>query len=76
MEGDARENIEARLQCLRQIELLLDASVTVMQQYMTTVTATNMLVQLNLLKLWMKLFKRVKKCICTRKIDGVKLNLL
>lgn len=42
MEGDARENIEARLQCLRQIELLLDASVTVMQQYMTTVTATNM----------------------------------
>lgn len=42
MEGNARENIEARLQCLRQIELLLDASVTVMQQYMTTVTATNM----------------------------------
>ncbi|KAK6621529.1 hypothetical protein RUM44_001336 [Polyplax serrata] len=41
MEGDARESIEARLQCLRQIELLLDASVTVMQQYMTTVTATN-----------------------------------
>lgn len=42
MEGDARENIQARLQCLSQIELLLDASVTVMQQYMATVTSANM----------------------------------
>lgn len=42
MEGGARENIKARLQCLRQIEMLLDASVTLMQQYMAIVAATNM----------------------------------
>lgn len=37
MEGNTRENIEARLQCLRNIQLLLDASVTMMQQYASVV---------------------------------------
>ncbi|KAJ8898048.1 hypothetical protein PR048_003408 [Dryococelus australis] len=33
MESNARESVEARLQCLRRIQLLLDASVVLMQQY-------------------------------------------
>ncbi|XP_075222748.1 septin interacting protein 3 [Lycorma delicatula] len=33
MEDSAREGIEARLRCLRNIQLLLDASVVLMQQY-------------------------------------------
>ena len=33
MEGITRESVEARLQCLRNIQLLLDASVTLMLQY-------------------------------------------
>nr|XP_023030277.1 E3 ubiquitin-protein ligase synoviolin A-like [Leptinotarsa decemlineata] len=37
MEGNERENVEARIQCLRNIQLLLDAAVVMMQQYSTTV---------------------------------------
>jgi len=33
MEGVTRESVEARLQCLRNIQLLLDAAVTLMLQY-------------------------------------------
>jgi hypothetical protein len=33
MEGVTRENVEARLRCLHNIQLLLDASVTLMLQY-------------------------------------------
>ncbi|GLG99150.1 E3 ubiquitin-protein ligase HRD1 [Gryllus bimaculatus] len=40
MEGHARENVEARLQCLRNIQLLLDASVTMMHQYSMVVQST------------------------------------
>ncbi|XP_067012476.1 E3 ubiquitin-protein ligase synoviolin B isoform X2 [Anabrus simplex] len=45
MEGTTRESIEARLQCLRNIQLLLDASVTMMQQYATVVAATSRMAQ-------------------------------
>lgn len=37
MEGTERENVEARIQCLRNIQMLLDAAVVMMQQYSTTV---------------------------------------
>ncbi|XP_056639572.1 E3 ubiquitin-protein ligase synoviolin [Diorhabda sublineata] len=37
MEGNERENVEARIQCLRNIQMLLDAAVVMMQQYSTTV---------------------------------------
>ena len=33
MEGDEREHVEARIQCLRNIQTLLDAAVLQMQQY-------------------------------------------
>ncbi|XP_060526688.1 E3 ubiquitin-protein ligase synoviolin A isoform X2 [Cylas formicarius] len=33
MEGNERDNVEARLQCLRNIQTLLDAAVVMMQQY-------------------------------------------
>lgn len=35
MEGNMRENIEARLQCLRNVQILLDSAVVQMQQYAT-----------------------------------------
>uniref|UniRef100_V5I8N2 RING-type E3 ubiquitin transferase n=1 Tax=Anoplophora glabripennis TaxID=217634 RepID=V5I8N2_ANOGL len=38
MEGNERENVEARIQCLRNIQVLLDAAVIMMQQYNTTAT--------------------------------------
>ena len=54
MEGTERENVEARIRCLRNIQVLLDAAVLEMQQYSnvingmrsqsvssTSVTATN-----------------------------------
>lgn len=37
MEGNERRNIEARLQLLREIQAMLDASVLLMQQYSTVV---------------------------------------
>nr|XP_023011989.1 E3 ubiquitin-protein ligase synoviolin B-like [Leptinotarsa decemlineata] len=33
MEGSEKENVEARIQCLRNIQILLDTAVTMMQQY-------------------------------------------
>lgn len=35
MEGNMRDNIEARLQCLRNVQILLDSAVVQMQQYAT-----------------------------------------
>lgn len=40
MEGATRESVEARLQCLRNIQLLLDASVTLMLQYSAAAAAS------------------------------------
>ena len=37
MEGQTRESVEARVQCLRNIQTLLDAAVLQMQQYSTLV---------------------------------------
>lgn len=37
MEGTARENIEARLRCLRNVQILLDSAVVQMQQYTAVV---------------------------------------
>lgn len=42
MEGTARESVEARLQCLRNIQLLLDASVTLMLQYSAAAAASSL----------------------------------
>ncbi|XP_067119818.1 E3 ubiquitin-protein ligase synoviolin A [Centruroides vittatus] len=39
MEGHERENVEARIQCLRNIQTLLDAAVLQMQQYSTLVAS-------------------------------------
>lgn len=39
MEGHERENVEARIQCLRNIQTLLDAAVMQMQQYSTLVAS-------------------------------------
>lgn len=39
MEGNERRNIEARLQLLREIQAMLDASVLLMQQYSTVVAS-------------------------------------
>ncbi|XP_044264833.1 E3 ubiquitin-protein ligase synoviolin A [Tribolium madens] len=33
MEGNERQNVEARIQCLRNIQVMLDAAVVMMQQY-------------------------------------------
>lgn len=41
MEGNERENVEARIQCLRNIQVLLDAAVIMMQQYNTTATLSS-----------------------------------
>ncbi|ODM93667.1 E3 ubiquitin-protein ligase synoviolin B, partial [Orchesella cincta] len=41
MEGNMRENIEARLQCLRNVQILLDSAVVQMQQYATVVDRLN-----------------------------------
>ena len=41
MEGDERENVEARIRCLRNIQVLLDAAVMEMQQYTSVVGALN-----------------------------------
>ncbi|ESN95417.1 hypothetical protein HELRODRAFT_102639 [Helobdella robusta] len=40
MEGQERRNVEARIQCLRDIQTLLTAAVNQMQQYMSVVVAT------------------------------------
>ena len=37
MEGQERQNLEARLQCLRNIHTLLDAAMVQIQQYTTVV---------------------------------------
>ena len=37
MEGNELANVQARIQCLRNIRTLLDASMTQMQQYMNIV---------------------------------------
>ena len=37
MEGETRESVEARVQCLRNIQTMLDAAVIQMQQYSTLV---------------------------------------
>ena len=37
MEGETRESVEARVQCLRNIQTMLDAAVLQMQQYSTLV---------------------------------------
>lgn len=39
MEGQERQNVEARIQCLRQIQTLLDAAVMQMQQYSSVVAS-------------------------------------
>ena len=38
MEGEERENLEARVQCLRNIHTLLDAAMLQIQQYTTVVS--------------------------------------
>lgn len=40
MEDTGRRGVEARLQCLRNIHTFLDASVILMQQYLTSATIT------------------------------------
>jgi hypothetical protein len=40
MEGTTRESVEARLQCLRNVQLLLDASLTLMLQYLAAASAS------------------------------------
>jgi len=37
LEGNAREHVEARLQFLRNVQILLDSAVVQMQQYSTVV---------------------------------------
>jgi len=44
MEGTERTNIEARIRCLRNIQVLLDAAVMEMQQYSTVVARHNITV--------------------------------
>jgi len=41
MEGNERENIEARVKCLRNVQVLLDAAVMEMQQYTLVVSRLN-----------------------------------
>jgi len=41
MEGEGRESIEARLRSLRQIELLINATTTVMAQYLSVAPPNN-----------------------------------
>jgi len=41
MEGSEREHVEARIRCLRNIQVLLDAAVTEMQQYSSVVARCN-----------------------------------
>lgn len=41
MEGQERDNVEARIRCLRNIQVLLDAAVMEMQQYSNVVTRLN-----------------------------------
>ena len=43
MEGDERHNVEARIHCLRNISVLLNASMIQMQQYMNICSATRWL---------------------------------
>ncbi|KAL3286350.1 hypothetical protein HHI36_000858 [Cryptolaemus montrouzieri] len=38
MEGNERANVEARIQCLRNIQIMLDAAVVMMQQYTAAAT--------------------------------------
>ncbi len=40
MEGNERHNVEARIHCLRNITILLNASMTQMNQYMNICSAT------------------------------------
>ncbi len=39
MEGQERQNVEARITCLRNIQTLLDAAVVQMQQYSTIISS-------------------------------------
>merc|ERR1712186_34408 len=41
MEGRERDNVEARIRCLRNIQVLLDAAVMEMQQYSAVVARAN-----------------------------------
>ncbi|XP_014664848.1 PREDICTED: E3 ubiquitin-protein ligase synoviolin B-like [Priapulus caudatus] len=41
MEGQERQNVEARIQCLRNVQTLLDAAVLQLQQYTSVVGATS-----------------------------------
>jgi len=45
MEGNERQNVEARIKCLRNIQVLLDAAVMEMQQYSSVVARCNTNVQ-------------------------------
>ena len=40
MEGDERHNLEARIHCLRNLNILLNTSMVQIQQYMNICTAT------------------------------------
>ncbi len=40
MEGNERHNVEARIHCLRNISILLNASMVQMQQYMNICAST------------------------------------
>ena len=42
MEGNERANVEARIKCLRNIQVLLDAAVMEMQQYSSVVSQLEM----------------------------------
>lgn len=42
MEGHERANVEARIKCLRNIQVLLDAAVMEMQQYSSVVSQLDM----------------------------------
>ncbi|XP_044744860.1 E3 ubiquitin-protein ligase synoviolin B [Coccinella septempunctata] len=45
MEGNERANVEARIQCLRNIQVMLDAAVVMMQQYTAAATLSGVFPQ-------------------------------
>lgn len=47
MEGNERANVEARIQCLRNIQVMLDAAVVMMQQYTAAATLSGVFPQPN-----------------------------
>ena len=47
MEGNERHNVEARIHCLRNINVMLNASMVQMQQYMNICAATSHLDNIN-----------------------------